>query len=324
MTERSPANDDSGDVTNVVTPGGAVAAPDSQSARLMRIATIASVSVASILVAAKFGAWLLTDSVSLLSSLIDSLLDAAASLINLYAVKHALEPADKEHRFGHGKAESLAGLAQAAFIAGSAAFLLLEAGERFFNPREILRTEIGYAVMVFSIVLTVFLVGFQRYVVKRTGSIAIGADSMHYQMDVLVNLGVIGSLAVVANFGLLWFDPFIAVVIAGYILHGSWQLANEALQVLMDRELQDDERRQIRDIAMSHADVRNLHDLRTRTSGQHIFVQMHLEMDGAISLYRAHEIADEVEASIIEVFPNAEVIVHQDPEGVEEDIPVFR
>lgn len=312
------------DAIHVVTPDGALAAPDPASARLMRIATVAAVSVASVLVVTKFAAWLLTDSVSLLSTLIDSLLDVAASMVNLVAVRHALEPADREHRFGHGKAESLAGLAQAAFIAGSAAFLLLQAGERFYNPQEIVRTELGYAVMVFSIVLTIGLVLFQRYVVNKTGSIAIGADSMHYKMDVLVNLGVIVSLAVVANMGWLWFDPFVAILIAGYILHGAWHLGEDALQVLMDRELPDGDRLEIRDIAISHPDVRNIHDLRTRTSGQHIFVQMHLEMDGAMSLYRAHEIADEVEASIMAAYPNAEVIVHQDPEGLEEDIPVFR
>ncbi|MEQ8666243.1 MAG: cation diffusion facilitator family transporter [Rhodospirillales bacterium] len=322
MNQGTPPNE--GETIQVVTPEGAVAAPDAGAARLMRIATVTAVAVASTLVALKFAAWLLTDSVSLLSTLIDSLLDVAASLVNLVAVRHALEPADREHRFGHGKAESLAGLAQAAFIAGSAAFLLLEAGERFFNPQEIARTELGYAVMVISIVLTVLLVGFQRYVVRRTGSIAVGADSVHYQMDVLVNLGVIASLAVVSNFGLLWFDPLVALIIAGYILYGAWHLGEDALQVLMDRELPDDERAAIRAIAMGHADVRNVHDLRTRKSGLQIFVQMHLEMDGAISLYRAHVIADEVEALIVEAYPTAEVIVHQDPEGIDEDVPVFR
>lgn len=324
MTQTPSPNDGHDDTIRVLTPDGAVAAPDASAARLMRIATFAAVAVASTLVALKFAAWLLTDSVSLLSTLIDSLLDVAASLVNLIAVRHALEPADREHRFGHGKAESLAGLAQAAFISGSAAFLLIEAGERLFNPQVVARTEIGYAVMVISIVLTVLLVAFQRYVVRRTGSIAVGADSMHYKMDVLVNLGVIVSLAVVAQFGLLWFDPLVALLIAGYIVYGAWHLGEDALQVLMDRELPDEERAAIRDIAMRHADVRNLHDLRTRKSGLHIFIQMHLEMDGAVSLYRAHEIADEVEAAIIEAYPTAEVIVHQDPEGLDEDTPVFR
>lgn len=324
MSENPPVPGKEEETIQVVTPDGAVAVTDPQSARLMRIATIAAVSVASTLVVTKFIAWTLTDSVSLLSTLIDSMLDVGASLVNLLAVRHALEPADREHRFGHGKAESLAGLAQAAFITGSAVFLLIEAGDRLFNPQEIARTELGYAVMVFSIAVTLCLVMFQRYVVRKTGSIAIGADSVHYQMDVLVNVGVIISLFVVANMGWLWFDPVVAIVIAGYIVHGAWSVANESLQVLMDHELPDEERADIRRIALSHPDVRNLHDLRTRTSGQQIFVQMHLEMDGAISLFRAHEIADEVEGSIMQAYPNAEVIVHQDPEGIEEFVPTFR
>ena len=152
-----------------------------RAARLMRLATYASVAVASVLVVTKFGAWVMTDSVSLLSTLIDSVLDVAASALNLIAVHHALQPADDEHRFGHGKAEALAGLGQAAFISGSAAFLLIEAGERIFNPKTIDNSEIGIAVMVVAIVLTVILVAFQRYVVRKTGSLAIGADSLHYQ-----------------------------------------------------------------------------------------------------------------------------------------------
>jgi ferrous-iron efflux pump FieF len=158
----------------------------------MRLATYASVTVASVLIVTKFAAWVMTDSVSLLSTLIDSLLDVAASGLNLIAVHHALQPADFEHRYGHGKAEALAGLGQAAFISGSAAFLLIEAGQRIFNPKTIDNSEIGIAVMVVAIALTVVLVAFQRYVVRKTGSLAIGADSLHYQTDVLVNASVPG------------------------------------------------------------------------------------------------------------------------------------
>ena len=165
-----------------------------QTDRLMRLATYASVTVACVLIASKFAAWIYTDSVSLLSTLIDSVLDVAASVVNLIAVHHSLQPADHEHRFGHGKAEALSGLAQSAFISGSAAFLLIEAIQRIFEPKLIENTEIGYAVMVFSIVLTVLLVAFQRYVVRRSGSVAISADSLHYQTDVLINLSVIVSL----------------------------------------------------------------------------------------------------------------------------------
>ncbi len=297
--------------------------PSDQAGRLMRLATYASVTVAVVLVVSKFAAWLLTDAVSLLSTLIDSFLDAGASLLNLLAVRHALEPADKEHRFGHGKAEPLAGLAQAAFICGSAVFLVIEAGERLFNPRTIENTDVGYAVMVLAIVLTLVLVAFQRYVVGKTGSIAITADSAHYQMDVLVNAGVIVSLWLVSSFGWTLADPLIALIIAGYIFWGARRIGLIAYDMLMDRELEDDERQKILDIALSHPEVKGLHDLRTRSSGNRVFIQMHLEMDGDISLLEAHTISDAVEASVMDAFPNAEVLIHEDPEGLEEKKVVF-
>ena len=289
----------------------------------MRLATYASVSVAVVLIVAKFAAWLATDSVSLLSTLIDSLLDAGASLINLYAVRQALQPADREHRFGHGKAEPLAGLAQAAFICGSAAFLLIEAGKRFIQPRVLDNTEIGIAVMVFSIALTVALVLFQRHVVRQTGSVAISADSVHYRMDVLVNASVIVSLILVTEMGWRWADPLFATAIAGYIVWGAAVIGRQALNLLMDRELPDAERQRIRQIALAHPGVRNMHDLRTRSSGLQLFIQLHLEMDGAITLTRAHEISDQVEAEIERAYPMAEVIIHEDPEGVDEKRTTF-
>jgi len=175
--------------------------PPRQAARLMRAATHASVTVAVVLVVAKLAAWLTTDSVSLLSTLLDSLLDAVASIVNLLAVRHALQPADSEHRFGHGKAEPLAGLAQAAFISGSALFLIVQAGQRFLHPRAVVNPEVGYIVLAFSIVLTVALVVFQKIVVRRTGSLAIGADSLHYQTDILVNASIVVSLVLSSRFG---------------------------------------------------------------------------------------------------------------------------
>lgn len=298
--------------------GGTAGPATADAARLMRLATYASVSVASLLIAAKFAAWTVTGSVSLLSTLIDSLLDVGASLINLLAVRHALQPADREHRFGHGKAESLAGLAQSAFISGSALFLLIEAGERLFNPQAIHRTDLGYAVMGVSIVLTLILVMYQRHVVDRTGSLAIRADSVHYRMDVLVNFSVIVSLLLSQYLGWVYADPLFAIAIAGYIVWGAWEIGYQAYHVLMDRELPDEDRAAIRAIALAHPGVNGMHDLRTRTSGSNMFVQMHLEMDRDIPLIRAHEIAESVMAEIEKVYPNAEVIIHEDPEGIEE------
>ena len=297
--------------------------PSGKAGRLMKLATYASVSVAAILVAAKLAAWLMTDAVSLLSTLIDSLMDAGASLLNLVAVRHALAPADKEHRFGHGKAEALAGLAQAAFICGSAVFLVIEAGERLFNPQAIENTVIGYGVMVLAIVLTTALVGFQRHVIAETGSIAITADSLHYRMDILVNAGVIVSLMLAGGLGWLGADPVFALAITGYILWGAWRIGVTAMNMLMDRELGDEDRREITAIALAQPGVLGLHDLRTRSSGSQVFIQMHLEMDGGISLHESHVISDRVEAKVREAFPNAEVLIHEDPEGVEEERAVF-
>jgi len=298
--------------------------PDAAVARLMQWATYASVSVAGVLIVTKFVAWLMTDSVSILSTLIDSFLDAAASLVNLIAVRHALQPADKEHRFGHGKAEALAGLAQSAFIFGSAVILFLEASERFVHPRGIDNTTIGYAVMVFSIVATIGLVIFQKYVVSRSGSTAISADSLHYQTDILVNLSVILSLFLVSRFDLKWADPAFAIGIAAYIVYSAWQIGHEAFQILMDRELPDEDRMRIKDIVLGQEGVLGMHDLRTRSSGLQVFIQLHLELDGNMRLSEAHEITDAVERKIEAAFPNAEVTVHEDPEGLDEGHVEFR
>jgi ferrous-iron efflux pump FieF len=291
---------------------------EAETTRLLHRATTAAVAVALVLIVAKLGAFLLTDSVAILSTLVDSLLDALASLLNLVAVRHALQPADREHRFGHGKAEALAGLGQAGFIAGSAAFLLFEAGRRLVSPQPLGAETVGIGVMVLSIALTLALVAYQRRVVRRTRSVAISADSLHYKGDLLVNAGVIVSLAAGAALGWTWIDPAFAIAIAGYIVYCAWQILREVLNVLMDHELPDEERARIRKIAMAHPEVRAMHDLRTRRSGMMTFIQFHLELDGAIKLTRAHEISDRVEADVMAAFPGAEVIIHQDPAGIEE------
>ena len=292
--------------------------------RLMRLATYASVSVASVLIAVKIGSWLMTESVSLLSTLVDSLLDAVASIFNLVAVHHALQPADREHRFGHGKAEPLAGLAQAAFIAGSAAFLLFQAVERMVHPRPVANVEIGIAAMVVSIVLTFALVMFQRYVVKKTGSVAVGADQLHYQGDLLTNASVIVSLVLASRFGIGFADPLFAIAIAIYIVWSARGIAIDSLNLLMDRELPDEDRRKIRALCEAHPEVRGVHDLRTRSSGQQVFIQLHLELDGAMTLHDVHEVSEAVMHEIEAAFPNAEVIIHEDPEGVPEPRKTFQ
>lgn len=292
--------------------------PSDETARLMRLATYASVAVASSLILIKLAAWLHTDSISLLSTLIDSLLDVVASLINLFAVRHALTPADREHRFGHGKAEPLAALGQTAFIAGSGLFLVFEAGHRLFDPRPVLHSEVGIAVMVAAIVVTFALTRFQAHVVRKTGSVAIKADSLHYLGDILVNAAVIAALLLGSQLGWTLADPLFGLAIAGYIMFNAWQIARGSLDMLMDRELPEAERARIRDIALANPNVLDLHDLRTRSSGRRTFIQVHVEMDGNMTLYSAHAVADEVEAALRAAFPGAEVMIHQDPHGLEE------
>jgi ferrous-iron efflux pump FieF len=286
--------------------------------RLRRRATHASVAVALLLIAVKFAVWIETGSVALLSSVIDSLLDAAASLVNLLAVSHALTPADREHRFGHGKAEPLAVLGQSAFITGSALLLLAEAVRRMVDPIAIANPPAGIAVMVFSTLMTIGLVLYQRHVVRRTGSVAITADELHYRGDVILNGSVIVALVLSAIFGWRILDPLFGAAIGVWIIWSAVRLARLALVQLMDQELPDDEREKIREIAQSHPDVRAAHDLRTRVAGPTAFIQIHIEMDGEMSLIRAHEISDEVEAKLRAAYPNAEIIIHQDPEGIEE------
>lgn len=299
------------------------AGPLGRAARLMKRATYASVSVATVMILIKLAAWIATDSVSLLSSLLDSLLDAAASVLNLLAVRQAVTPADREHRFGHGKAEPLAGLGQAAFIGGSAMFLFIEAAHHLVQPAPTINTELGIAVMVIAIVITLVLVLYQRYVVRHTGSLVVGADELHYRSDVVLNGSVIVSLLISGHFAWPYADPLFGIAIGVWIIYGAWQVARRAVGQLMDHELPDADRARIRAIALGHPGVTAVHDLRTRASGPTAFIQVHIEMDGGMALAEAHRISDEVEAQLLAAFPRSEVIIHQDPAGIEEPRQVF-
>jgi ferrous-iron efflux pump FieF len=285
--------------------------------RLMRRAALASLGVSIVLVAIKAFAYLLTHSVAMLASLADSALDLFTASLNLFAVRTALTPADAEHRFGHGKAEPLAGLAQGAFIAGSATFVIVQAVTRLLAPQPVVHGTTALIVMAISIAGALALVAYQRHVVARTGSIAIGADRMHYLGDLASNFGVV--LAIVLAGWLHWTiaDPLIALAVAGVLIWSASSVFRQSYDQLMDRELPDADRARIKDIVRRHAEVKSLHDLRTRAAGVHTFIQLHIELDPAMSLVRAHEVSDEVEAQICAAFPHAEVIIHQDPAGVE-------
>lgn len=298
------------------------AAPD-RAARLMRLATYASVAVAATLITAKTGALYATGSAVILATLIDSMLDGAASLLNLLAVRHSLQPADTEHRFGHGKAEALAGIGQAAFIGGSAVFLGFESVQRLLSPAPVTQSGIGIAVTLFALALTMLLVAFQRYVSRASGSVAISADALHYASDVLLNLGVIAGLLLSGRFGIPLADPLIALLIAAWIGYSAVRIFMTSYDQIMDRELPDEDRQKVRQIALAHAGVHAIHDVRSRLSGTTPFIQLHIEMQPDLTLHQAHVISDAVEAKVKAAFPGAEVIIHQDPAGFEKD-PAFR
>ncbi len=286
--------------------------------RLMRLATYASAGTASVLIVIKAFAFIMTGSTAMLGSLLDSTLDLAASLINLFAVRYSLTEADDEHRFGHGKAESLGALGQGAIIAGSAVFLAWESISQIMNPQPVTSGTFGIIIMLISIALTLVLVLFQRFVVNQSGSVAIGADLLHYAGDLAMNAGVIVALILSGVLGWHVADPIIGLLIAAWLLRGSWRIAMTAFDQLMDRELPDDERARIKAAAVAVPGVDAVHDLRTRQSGMDTFVQIHVELDGGMRMYQAHVIADLVEAEVQQIHPGTEVFVHLDPSGAED------
>lgn len=279
---------------------------------LIKLASWASVCVAIMLLLMKIYAWFATGSIGVLASLVDSLLDLLASLINMFAIRYAMVPADDEHRFGHGKAESLAGLGQALFISSSALFLIIYSIERMVNPSELRSIEVGSIVVGISIVLTFVLVAFQRFVAKKTGSLAIKADSLHYASDLLTNTGILIGLVLYQQ-GIVQADPVIALAIGIYILKSAWDIGDEAVHHLLDRELPEEEQTQILAIANAPKEILEVHDLRTRQSGRTKFVQMHLVMQGSTPLSKAHEIGEQIEAEIENAFHDVDVLVHLDP-----------
>lgn len=287
-------------------------ANNARNTSLIKAASVASVAVALLLIGVKSWVWLLTGSLSVLASLVDSLLDAIASMINLLAIRYSLKSADREHPFGHGKAEYLAGLWQALFIACSAVFVMVHAVERLINPQPLNSTAFGVGVMIFAVLVTAGLVFFQSVVISRTGSMAIKADSLHYAADLFTNLGTVTALGL-AWWGWPGFDPFIAIVIALVVLYNAWQIAYGSSQLLMDCQLPPEMEQKISEIALSHAHVLGVHDIRTRRSGQTMLIQFHLEMGGGIPLNEAHRVAKEVEAAIHNDMPDADIIIHQDP-----------
>ncbi|HBY8357485.1 CDF family cation-efflux transporter FieF [Klebsiella pneumoniae] len=280
--------------------------------RLVSRAAIAATAMASALLLIKIFAWWYTGSVSILAALVDSLVDIAASLTNLLVVRYSLQPADEEHTFGHGKAESLA---QSMFISGSALFLFLTGIQHLVRPEPLQAAGVGVVVTLIALVSTLALVTFQRWVVRKTQSQAVRADMLHYQSDVMMNGAILVAL------GLSWYgwhraDALFALGIGIYILYSALRMGYEAVQSLLDRALPDEERQDIITIVTAWPGIRGAHDLRTRQSGPTRFIQIHLEMEDNLPLVQAHVIADQVEQAILRRFPGSDVIIHQDPSSV--------
>lgn len=289
--------------------------------KLMRFATYASVLVAFFLILAKVVAFVLTGSMAMLATVVDSCLDLLASLVNMLSVRQATLPADRNHRFGHGKFEPLAGIGQSTFVFGSGLFLMVASLGKLGKGYEIDYIGVGVGVMLFSIVMTGFLILVQAYVVKKTKSVAIAADKAHYTGDLMINFSVIVSLLVAKYFNFYYVDIIFALLIAVYLMHTSVAIFKDSLMMLTDAELPDEDRAKIVDVILKTRGVKGVHDVRTRSSGDKLFVQCHVEIDASLSLAKAHKIGDNAEDAVMKLFPNAEVLVHHDPYGLKEEHP---
>jgi ferrous-iron efflux pump FieF len=282
---------------------------------LTRRAAIASVSMALFLVALKVWASWGTGSVAMLGSLADTAFDLIASIITFLGVRWAAMPADAEHRFGHGKAEALAALAQVTLISLSALGIAWRAIDRLGSGERTQGLELGIGVSLVAMATTLALLAYQRHVIRRTGSVAIRTDHVHYQSDLLLNLSVIAALSLDQLLGWRLADPLFGLGIAVWLLYGAWSAASHSVDQLMDREWPEAEREAFLAAARTHPDLAGLHDLRTRHSGAHRFVQFHVWVPGDWTVAQAHARMDAVEDKLRESFPGTEIIIHLDPEG---------
>ncbi len=288
-------------------------------ARLLRLATAASLSVAILLALLKLAALLATGSAAILSSMIDSLTDIGASAIVAYSVRLSAKPPDRKHRYGHGKAEPLGAITQGGFVAGSAVLLIIEAGSRLMSPQPVTELGIGIGITIASLAITLALFIFQCFVVHSTGSTAIDADSVNYGGDLLSGGAVLVALLLVDRPGFGWIDPAMAIAIALFLLRNARRIVLRALDSLMDKELPQADRARIEAIVRSDPEVVDMHDLRSRASGATRFVELHVELEGSMTLDAAHDVTDRIEAALAHAFPDIEVILHQEPAGLDDD-----
>jgi ferrous-iron efflux pump FieF len=276
----------------------------------------AALITAGFLIIIKGGAWIASDSAAVLASLADSIIDAGISIMNFYAIRYSLKPADHEHRHGHGKVEGVAAMFQGAFIFGAGVFLIFESLSRFTSHEPVEAHMLSMVVMGVSVVASIALVFIQNYSLKHAPSLAVKSEKAHYSTDIILNGGVMLVLFLLYQGAPLWIDPVFALIVVAYLGKTAWDIVVEGLDMLLDRELPDNDRETILRKIRSHKEVKNVHDLRTRKSGMKIYMSFDMELDADKSLRDAHAISLEVEHDLLELYPNAEIMIHKDPYGV--------
>lgn len=293
--------------------------PQKHNPRFALLASCFAIGSVSFLIVIKTYAYYVSGSAALLGTLTDSVVDVAVSLMMLYAVSLSLKPADEQHRYGHGKVEGIAALLQGAFMGGAGIFLGFEAFDRFFHPQLVTQHKLGIAVAVLAICFSLAVVAVQKISLRRAPSLAIEADHAHYKTDIFLNGSVIVALLFHYYGGPLWLDPAFALAIAGYFMWTAFQVINQSVDMLMDKELPDNVREEIEHIVGNFKEVHGMHDLRTRMSGMNMHISFDVELDPEITLKQAHDIVRDLDHAILEKYSNAEIIIHMDPIGDTDD-----
>ncbi len=288
--------------------------------KLRHRAATASLAAAVVLVSIKLVAVIVTGSVAILSTLLDSAADVVAALVTVIGVRQAAKPADHKHRFGHGKADALSALAHGVFIAAAGLLITADAGRRLLvNPEPVVTPHIGLLAMIACFAITGLLVLYQRHVIRQAGSQAIRADCLNHTGDLLTMAAVFLSLLVSKVTGFLLVDPLAAMLIALCLFSNSTRVTMSAIDELMDRELPASYRKKVESLITDHPDVHDLHDLRTRGAGPTVFIDVHCEIDGTLILEDVHKVMDEIEQKLERRFPNAEIVIHPEPAGIDDE-----
>jgi ferrous-iron efflux pump FieF len=278
----------------------------------MRSSAIASIFVASILIMIKSFLLKETGSFGLEASLLDSILDVVASFINFFAIRQALKPASNDYRFGYGKAEALAGLAQSVIITLSALWLIQDRFQDFTSNKVITITHEAFYWLIAISCFTLLLITWQRFVLRHVNSLAVQADTMHFETDVYMDLGLIFNFLCIHFFNLYSIDLIFGLGALLFILYKTYPILKQSFDVLMDRELANDVRQKIINIVNENPHVKNLHQLRTRSQGQNDVIQFHIVLNPHLTLLKAHEITDDIESALLKEFPRAHILIHQD------------